>query len=116
MSDISRFPSQNTSRVNIAQAALDARKRKSGQNPDALSVSKDSSGFGGENVKNAKKTSAPEHKSYLAQEEVSFRARVMGEAESPENIRALARLKRVFDSGQPLRGDVPRGYYLNLRV
>ncbi|MDH5188230.1 MAG: hypothetical protein OEW37_04655 [Rhodospirillaceae bacterium] len=116
MSDISRFSSQGPSRVNIAQAALDARKRKSEQNPDALSVSKDGGGSGGNNVRDAKKASLPEHKFYLDQEEVSFRARVMGQAESPENIRSLARLKRVFDAGQPLRGDVPRGYYLNLRV
>ncbi len=117
MADISRFSSTNSSRINTAQAVLDARARKnsqSSQNENSATVSK--------GVKDTAQTfqvaksSSPAHKGYLEQEEVSFRARVMSQDETPENIRSLARLKRTFDSGQPLRGDVPRGYYLNLRV
>ncbi len=114
MADISRFSSSTTSRTNVAQAALDARARKSaqkGQNENGTAGV-----FRIADAPASNKSAAPAHKGYLDQEEVSFRARVMNQDETPENIRALARLKRTFDSGQPLRGDVPRGYYLNLRV
>lgn len=114
MADISKFPSAGQSRVNTAQAILEARARKKnqneiGENPSfAAEISSD--------VNQTAKSSDPAYKGYLDQEEVSFRARVSNMEESPENIRSLIRLKRTFDSGQPLRGDVPRGYYLNLRV
>lgn len=116
MSDIAKFSSNVPSRVNIAQAVLDARARKNNQNENNEFSISESAPENPEGLSRAKKTTAPAHKGYLEQEEVSFRARVLGEAESPENIRSLARLKRVFDAGQPLRADVPRGYYLNLRV
>ena len=121
MADISRFSSTNSSRINTAQAVLEARARKnsqSSQNENGATVSggaKDTARDTAQTFQVAK-TSSPAHKGYLEQEEVSFRARVMSQDETPENIRSLARLKRTFDSGQPLRGDVPRGYYLNLRV
>lgn len=39
-------------------------------------------------------------------------------AESPpdEEQKALTRLDRLLNSGEPVRGDVPRGYYFNIRV
>jgi hypothetical protein len=36
--------------------------------------------------------------------------------DGPEVRRAVDKLNRVLDSGRPLRHDVPRGFYLNLRV
>jgi hypothetical protein len=39
-----------------------------------------------------------------------------GEAESAEMRAAFKRLSRALASGQPLRADVPRGYYLNFTV
>jgi hypothetical protein len=59
---------------------------------------------------------APAPKGYSFAEEVSRRANVMGNAETPRNQASLKRLDRVLRSGQPLRGDVPRGFYLDLRI
>lgn len=60
------------------------------------------------------RASAP--KGYSFAEEVQRRANVSGDEDSPQNQASLQRLKRVLDSGQPLRGDVPRGFYLDLKV
>lgn len=54
--------------------------------------------------------------SYRLAEDAGIRARVFRIAESPQNAASLARLDRILSSGQPLRGDVPRGYYLNIAV
>lgn len=59
---------------------------------------------------------APAPKGYSFAEEVSRRANVMGDQESPRNQASLKRLDRALHSGQPLRGDVPRGFYLDLKV
>lgn len=59
---------------------------------------------------------APAPKGYRDSEDVVRRAGVLGDEESPENIRALKRLDSVLNGDQPMRGDVPRGFYLNLRV
>ncbi len=48
--------------------------------------------------------------------EVRARAAVNDQGTSPEEQRRLRRLNQVLDQGQPLREDVPRGYYLNLNV
>lgn len=61
-----------------------------------------------------KRPSAP--KGYSFAEEVARRANVQSDQDSPQNQASLNRLKRVLDSGQPLRGDVPRGFYLDLKV
>jgi len=55
-------------------------------------------------------------KGYSFAEEVQRRANVQSDAESPHNQASLNRLKRVLESGQPLRGDVPRGFYLDLKI
>jgi hypothetical protein len=60
------------------------------------------------------RSSAPQGYSFA--EEVSRRANVMGDQESPRNQASLKRLDRVLNSGQPLRGDVPRGFYLDLLI
>lgn len=62
----------------------------------------------------SKRASAP--KGYSFAEEVSRRANVMADQESPHNQASLKRLDRALNSGQPLRGDVPRGFYLDLRI
>ncbi len=61
-----------------------------------------------------KRPAAP--KGYSFAEEVSRRANVMGQQDSLQNQASLRRLDRALNSGQPLRGDVPRGFYLNLEV
>lgn len=53
---------------------------------------------------------------YAQADDVTRRARVMNDVETPENLASLRRLNRALSSDQPLRGDVPRGYYLNIRV
>lgn len=59
---------------------------------------------------------APAPKGYSFAEEVTRRANVMGDQESPRNQASLKRLDRALNSGQPLRGDVPRGFYLDLTI
>jgi hypothetical protein len=53
---------------------------------------------------------------YAQADEVARRANVLNESETPENAASLNRLNRALSSDQPLRGDVPRGFYLNLRI
>ena len=53
---------------------------------------------------------------YRAGQELEGRARISAPMDGPEFCRALEKLGRVMDAGQPLRHDVPRGFYLNLRV
>lgn len=60
------------------------------------------------------RASAPQGYSFA--EEVSRRANVMSDQDSPHNQASLKRLKRALESGQPLRGDVPRGFYLDLKL
>ncbi len=55
-------------------------------------------------------------KGYRDAGDVERRAGIMSAVESPENVAAVRRLDRSLNSGQPLRGDVPRGYYLSLKV
>ena len=53
---------------------------------------------------------------YEASREVGNRARVTLPMNDPEFKNAVTRLNRDLDADAPLRHDVPRGYYLNLRV
>ncbi|MCR4378047.1 MAG: hypothetical protein NUV50_08155 [Rhodospirillales bacterium] len=53
---------------------------------------------------------------YSFAEEVSRRANVISDQESPRNQASLQRLDRALNSGQALRGDVPRGFYLDLQI
>ena len=55
-------------------------------------------------------------KGYALADEVSRRANVMSDQEHPQNEASRKRLKTALESGQPLRGDVPRGFYLNLII
>lgn len=59
---------------------------------------------------------ASERAAYAGAGDVSRRANVLNADESPENMASLKRLDRALTSDQPLRGDVPRGFYLNIKV
>jgi len=56
------------------------------------------------------------NKGYADAGDVTRRANVLNAGETPQNQASLSRLDRILSSGQPLRGDVPRGFYLDLRV
>ena len=53
---------------------------------------------------------------YQAQREVSARASVSRFSESPQNRAALTRLDKILTADKPLRDDVPRGFYLNMKI
>ena len=53
---------------------------------------------------------------YQASREIENRARVTLPMNDPEFKNAVMRLNRDLEADAPLRHDVPRGYYLNLRV
>ena len=53
---------------------------------------------------------------YEASKEVDRQARITKPMDEPAFRRALARLDQTLDADKPLRDDVPRGFYLNIRV
>ena len=53
---------------------------------------------------------------YEASREIENRARVTIPMNDPEFKNAVTRLNRNLEVDAPLRHDVPRGYYLNVRV
>ena len=53
---------------------------------------------------------------YQASREEKKNIRVADPMNDPELKIALARLNKNLSSGRPLRQDVPRGYYLNVRI
>lgn len=53
---------------------------------------------------------------YEASREIENRARVTQPMNDPEFKNAVMRLNRDLEADAPLRQDVPRGYYLNVRV
>ena len=67
-------------------------------------------------VTGSRRASAPPPKGYAQADDVARRASVLNEEESPQNKASLERLNRMMGSGQPLRGDVPRGFYLNITL
>lgn len=67
-------------------------------------------------VPGAQRVSSSQRAAYAGAGDVARRANVLNEAESPQNLASLKRLDRVLSSGEPLRGDVPRGFYLDLKV
>lgn len=48
--------------------------------------------------------------------DVKARATVTDQGVSAEERRGLRRLNQVLEQNQPLREDVPRGYYLNINI
>jgi len=77
-------------------------------------MSRISTPFVAPSTQGGSRASAP--KGYSFAEEVTRRANVMGDPESPRNQASLKRLDRALNSGQALRGDVPRGFYLDLLI
>jgi hypothetical protein len=53
---------------------------------------------------------------YQAAREIRALAAVSDKADSAEARKALTRLNEFLTSGQLLRPDVPRGYYLNFTI
>ena len=53
---------------------------------------------------------------YKTAHRVKTRASVTRPAESPEIRKSVTRLNGILASGRPLDGDMPRGFYLNIRV
>ena len=53
---------------------------------------------------------------YEASKEVDRQARITKPMDEPAFRRALAKLDQTLDSDRPFREDVPRGFYLNIRV
>ena len=53
---------------------------------------------------------------YQAAREVRVLAAVSRNSQTPHEQRALSRLDRILEGDRPLRDDVPRGFYLNIRV
>jgi hypothetical protein len=53
---------------------------------------------------------------YRQSREVETRAAVTEHRDSPQMRRALAKLDRVLEPDQPLKSQVPRGFYLNIVV
>lgn len=53
---------------------------------------------------------------YKAANQVKTRASVTRPSDSPENRKSLTRLNGILASGRPLDGDMPRGFYLNIRI
>ncbi len=48
--------------------------------------------------------------------EVRARAESIRQDTSPEERDGLARLNRILGQNQPLSGNVPRGFYLNINI
>lgn len=53
---------------------------------------------------------------YEASKEVDRQARITKPMDEPAFRRALDKLSQTLDSNRPLRDDVPRGFYLNIRI
>lgn len=53
---------------------------------------------------------------YRAGQEAAGTARVSAPMGGAEFQNALKKLTRVMDADKPLRHDVPRGFYLNVRI
>ena len=53
---------------------------------------------------------------YEASKEVDRQARITKPMDEPAFRRALAKLDQTLDADKPFRDDVPRGFYLNIRV
>ena len=60
-------------------------------------------------------TSEPS-RGYLSAEQVRNRAAVTNSNETPHERRALTRLDKVLDKVTVPRPDVPKGYYLDIKV
>lgn len=67
-------------------------------------------------VGNALSATGQVPRGYREVSEVRMRAALTRSNPNDEAGRAMARLARTLDAGQPLRTDVPRGFYLNIRV
>lgn len=58
----------------------------------------------------------PRPRAYREVRQVEIRAAVSRPSDTPEQKQAMARLDRFLDAGGSPRKDVPRGFYINIRV
>ncbi len=59
---------------------------------------------------------APSTDGYRASRDVQTRAAVTRSEETSRNRQALKRLDLILKTGRPLKDEVPRGYYLDLKI
>lgn len=59
---------------------------------------------------------APSTDGYRASRDVKTRAAVTKSADTIYNRQALKRLDLILKTGRPLKDQVPRGYYLDLKI
>ena len=69
-----------------------------------------------QNLKHAGQSRKKALSGYEASKEVDRQARNTKPMDEPAFRRALAKLDQTLDANKPLREDVPRGFYLNIRV
>ncbi len=53
---------------------------------------------------------------YREAHQVRIRAAATRPSDPPAVQKAITRLDQIMESSRPLRGDVPRGFYLNIQV
>lgn len=58
----------------------------------------------------------PDARGYEMARDVNVRAAATGSADAPPARKAIARLNQMLDEGVPLKRDVPRGYYLDIKA
>lgn len=58
----------------------------------------------------------PRQSSYGTAREARTRAQSEPDGRSPQSVRAAKRLEAALKSEKPLRRDVPRGYYLDIKI
>lgn len=58
----------------------------------------------------------PKTPGYREAHQVRIRAAVTRPSDPPAVQKAITRLDQIMESGRALRGDVPRGFYLNIQV
>ena len=67
-------------------------------------------------LRNSGQSRKQELSGYEASKEVDRQARITKPMDEPAFRRALAKLDQTLDADKPFRDDVPRGFYLNIRV
>jgi len=67
-------------------------------------------------LKNSVQTRQQALSGYEASKEVDRQARNTKPMDEPAFRRAVAKLNETLSRNQPLRDDVPRGFYLNIRA
>lgn len=67
-------------------------------------------------AKAAQSHNRPDTRGYEAARDVNARAAAAGSADAPHARKAIDRINKLLDAGVPLKRDVPRGYYLDIKA